>query len=667
MHQLKMHPYQQLLLTLCPGLSHATIIFLVALFHGLVSSMHAYDYRYETCSRSFICGNLGNLGYPFWGGNRPQFCGHPGFEIDCSDGEYALIKITSLTYAVRRIDTTAQTMIVAREDLQYGFSVCSTESLNTTIDPNLFSYVTSSESTSLYVYYNCSSNFSHPLPNSFDCGEGTENATNFFTTDTKLAPRPLCNSMITVPVDGGIAQVIRNATRATTNDLKDALSGGFPLRWMANNTSCDFCFASGGRCGSIPNSTAFACYCPDTPRAFSCNDDQTGSGHPGRIKLAIGLSVSLGLAGIVTLSAATIYIYTNLKTYRKQDKGKNQKVEATFKNFGSLAPKLYSYSEIKKITNSFTDKLGQGGYGSVYKGKLSDGSLVAVKVLSDAKGNGEEFINEVASISRTSHVNIVTLMGFCYKDDKKALIYEFMSNGSLDKYIYEKGSSHPNRLLDWNTSYKIAVGVARGLEYLHRGCNTRIVHFDIKPHNILLSKDFSPKISDFGLAKLGERTQSIISMLDARGTPGYIAPEVFCRSFGGVSHKSDVYSYGMLVLEMVGLRRKANEAGSEQTSEKYFPDYIYDNLELGKDLELQGVMSTDDEEIARKMILVGLWCIQTNPTDRPRMSKVVEMLEGGLQSLQIPPKPFLYSPPAKESAKESLTSSSHSFGETEGG
>ncbi|XP_050277088.1 LEAF RUST 10 DISEASE-RESISTANCE LOCUS RECEPTOR-LIKE PROTEIN KINASE-like 2.1 isoform X4 [Quercus robur] len=288
--------------------------------------------------------------------------------------------------------------------------------------------------------------------------------------------------------------------------------------------------------------------------------------------------------------------------------------------------------------------LGQGGYGGVYKGKLQDGCFVAVKVLKESKGNGEEFLNEVASISRTSHVNIVTLMGFCYEESKRALIYEFMPNGSLEKFIYKENPSNADRQLGWETLYKITVGIARGLEYLHRGCNTRILHFDIKPHNILLDENFCPKISDFGLAKICPREESVISMLGARGTAGYIAPEVICRNFGGVSHKSDVYSYGMMVLEMVG-GRKNIDVSVDRVSEIYFPHWIYKRIELDEELGLQGLISKEDEEIAKKMIIVSLWCIQTDPSSRPSISKVVDMLEGSLDSLQISPKPFLSSPP----------------------
>ncbi|EYU34410.1 hypothetical protein MIMGU_mgv11b022248mg, partial [Erythranthe guttata] len=296
-------------------------------------------------------------------------------------------------------------------------------------------------------------------------------------------------------------------------------------------------------------------------------------------------------------------------------------IEKFLPQHGSLALKRYKYSEIKKITKSFNEKLGQGGYGSVYKGELPDKSLVAVKVLIDTDSNGEEFINEVASISRTSHVNIVNLLGFCYDRKKRALVYEFMPKKSLDKFLKNDCT------LDLDKLYKIAVGVAKGLEYLHT------------------DDDFCPKISDFGLAKLGKKKQSAISMLGTRGTIGYIAPEVFSRNFGGVSYKSDVYSYGMMVLEMVG-ERKLDETETIQSSENYFPDRIYEHaidftVKLG-DLVIE---EEKEEETARKMILVGFWCIQTTPSNRPSMSKVVEMLEGSLQSIQIPPKPVLFTPP----------------------
>jgi serine/threonine protein kinase len=351
------------------------------------------------------------------------------------------------------------------------------------------------------------------------------------------------------------------------------------------------------------------------------------------------------------------YCTSNLMVWWKRDAKKNNhfKTEEIIKSYGLIAPKRYTYSDVKKLTNSFKEKVGQGGYGIVYKGKLPDGRMVAVKILSASKGNGEEFINEVASISRTSHVNIVALLGFCYERTKSALIYEFMPYGSLDKFIYDKGPPITNHHLDSNTMFQIAVGIARGLEYLHRGCNTRILHFDIKPHNILLDEDLRPKISDFGLAKLCKTKESIVSMTGMRGTAGYIAPEVFNRYFGGVSHKSDVYSYGMLILEMVGARKEFDSELS-QTSETYFPHGIYSKLEQGKSFAtLRDITEEEEDNTIKKMVMVSLWCTQTNPSDRPSMGKVIEMLEGSLQSLQFPPKPVMHSP--VRSPQESSTTS----------
>ncbi|KAJ0507491.1 putative glycerophosphodiester phosphodiesterase, protein kinase RLK-Pelle-LRK10L-2 family [Helianthus annuus] len=218
------------------------------------------------------------------------------------------------------------------------------------------------------------------------------------------------------------------------------------------------------------------------------------------------------------------------------------------------------------------------------------------------------------------------------------MLYEFMPNGSLDKF------------LRW---------IARGLEYLHRGCNTRILHFDIKPHNILLDEEFVRKISDFGLAKLCKKKEIIVSVLGARGTAGYMAPEVFISSLGGSSHKSDVYSYGMMILEMTGAR-KHNNARKTSTTESYFPDWIYKQVEVGGNLGDNGVTTEEDDELARKMMMVSLWCIRIDPLDRPSISKVMEMLEGSFESLQVPPRRFESSParPFQDTSLSSTQSSS---------
>ena len=265
---------------------------------------------------------------------------------------------------------------------------------------------------------------------------------------------------------------------------------------------------------------------------------------------------------------------------------------------------------------------------------------MAVKMSENSTGEGEEFINEVATIGLIHHANIVRLLGFCSEGTRRALIYEYMPNESLEKYIFSRDSSISQELLVPKKMVDIALGIARGMEYLHQGCNKRILHFDIKPHNILLDYNFNPKISDFGLAKLCARDQSIVTLTAARGTMGYIAPELYSRNFGGVSYKSDVYSFGMLVLEMVSGRRNSDPSVDSQ-NEVYLPEWIFERVITGQDLVLSREMTGGEKEKVRQLAMVALWCIQWNPKNRPSMTKVVNMLTGRLENLQMPPKPFV--------------------------
>lgn len=293
----------------------------------------------------------------------------------------------------------------------------------------------------------------------------------------------------------------------------------------------------------------------------------------------------------------------------------------------NLMPIKYTYSEIKKMTNNFKDKLGEGGYGTVFKGKLRSGPFVAVKMMANSVVNDKEFISEVATIGRIHQVNVVQPVGFCIEGAKRALVYEYMTRGSLDKYVFSQDGTI---LLSYKKLFEISLGVARGIDYLHRGCHMQILHFDIKPHNILLDENFDPKISDFGLAKLYSRDDSVMTLTAARGTMGYMAPELIYKNIGRVSHKADIYSFGMLLMEMVG-RRKTLNPFADSVSQIYFPSWIYDQLNEGNDLVVQDA-TEEETKMTKKMILVALWCIQMNPVDRPSMNRVLEMLRAMLIS-----------------------------------
>ncbi|KAE8820432.1 iron-deficiency induced receptor-like kinase [Hordeum vulgare] len=302
-----------------------------------------------------------------------------------------------------------------------------------------------------------------------------------------------------------------------------------------------------------------------------------------------------------------------------------------------LGPTRFAYTDITAVTSHFRDKLGQGGYGSVFKGVLSPGNVhVAVKMLDgNSNCNGEDFISEVSTIGRIHHVNVVRLVGFCPEEMRQALIYEYMPQGSLDKYIFSAENN-----FSWDKLNEIALGIARGIDYLHQGCDMQILHFDIKPHNILLDSNFIPKVADFGLAKLYPRDTSFVPSRALRGTIGYIAPEMISRSFGVISSKSDIYSFGMLLLEMAGGRRNA-DPNAANTSKAYYPSWVYDRLIQQDHVgEISTHVDVEMHELERKLCIVGLWCIQMKSNDRPTMSDTIEMLEGSVDALQMPSRPF---------------------------
>ncbi|KAK4259635.1 hypothetical protein QN277_005947 [Acacia crassicarpa] len=330
------------------------------------------------------------------------------------------------------------------------------------------------------------------------------------------------------------------------------------------------------------------------------------------------------------LGAPCALIFLILR-WRRRHQSYYDNVEDFLQNNSNLMPIKYSYSEIKKMTNSFKHKLGEGGYGYVYKGKLRSNRDVAVKLLGKSKSNAQDFISEVATIGRIHHVNVVQLIGFCAERNKQALVYEFMSNGSLDKYIFsEKQGNTP---INYEKIFNISLGIARGIEYLHRGCDMQILHFDIKPHNILLDENFNPKVSDFGLAKLYPLDNSIVSLTNARGTFGYMAPEFLYKNFGGISHKSDVYSFGMLLMEMAGRRKNSNVI--EHSWQTYFAKWVYDQFE--ESIEESNITG-EERGITKKMIIIASHCIQMYPNDRPSMKNVIEMLEGEIELQEaLPP------------------------------
>ncbi|XP_057441279.1 probable LRR receptor-like serine/threonine-protein kinase At1g07650 isoform X2 [Lotus japonicus] len=288
---------------------------------------------------------------------------------------------------------------------------------------------------------------------------------------------------------------------------------------------------------------------------------------------------------------------------------------------------LFTLRQIKAATKNFdaANKIGEGGFGSVYKGLLSDGSVIAVKQLSSkSKQGNREFVNEIGMISGLQHPNLVKLFGCCVEGNQLILIYEYMENNCLSRILFGKDPEN-RRKLDWSTRKKICIGIAKALAYLHEESRIKIIHRDIKASNVLLDKDFNAKVSDFGLAKLIEDDKTHVSTRIA-GTIGYMAPEYAMRGY--LTDKADVYSFGVVALEIVSGKCNTNYRPNEDFV--YLLDWAYVLQERGNLLELvdPDLGSENSTEEVMVMLNVALLCTNASPTLRPTMCQVVSMLEG---------------------------------------
>ncbi|KAL8205460.1 hypothetical protein R6Q57_009011 [Mikania cordata] len=285
--------------------------------------------------------------------------------------------------------------------------------------------------------------------------------------------------------------------------------------------------------------------------------------------------------------------------------------------------RCYTYKDLRVATEDFRpeNKIGQGGFGSVYKGMLQDGLLVAIKILSAASSQGlKEFLTEIIVISNIQHENLVKLHGYCVEGDHRILVYGYLKNGSLDHTLLGRGHSNIN--FSWEIRKKICMGIAKGLAYLHEEVHPHVIHRDIKASNILLDEDFTPKISDFGLAKLFPSHLTHVSTRIA-GTQGYLAPEYAMR--GQLTRKADIYSFGVLLLEIVSGRPNQNRllpVEEQFLLERVWQDYREGELVRLVDPSMEDVITFE----ACRYLKIGLLCAQSLPKNRPPMSDVIRML-----------------------------------------
>ncbi|XP_059316810.1 G-type lectin S-receptor-like serine/threonine-protein kinase B120 isoform X3 [Lycium ferocissimum] len=381
-----------------------------------------------------------------------------------------------------------------------------------------------------------------------------------------------------------------------------------------------------------------------------------------KLKVAIPIGV---IAALLFVSCFTYIYYRKRRSSKVKEsstKSLMQNTEGEGKELiniqdedkGNIDVPFFSLESILVATDDFSEqnKLGQGGFGPVYKGIFSGGREIAVKRLSSHSGQGlNEFKNEVILIARLQHRNLVRLLGYCFQSSEKILLYEYMANKSLDTFIFDRRRC---MILDWSKRFEIIEGIARGLLYLHHDSRLRIIHRDLKTSNILLDEELNPKISDFGLARVVEGKITQGNTNKVVGTYGYMAPEYAID--GLFSTKSDVFSFGIVILEIISGRRNTGFFHQEEASNLLGHAWRLWKEDKAMDLVDQSLHESCNEEEAIKCLNIGLLCVQEDPKDRPNTSNIVMML--GSENIVSLPSPNQPSFMTRKYANNNTSSSS---------
>ncbi|KAJ1291237.1 hypothetical protein BS78_02G301900 [Paspalum vaginatum] len=381
---------------------------------------------------------------------------------------------------------------------------------------------------------------------------------------------------------------------------------------------------------------------PSTPAPSPAHVNVTPTANPpGRTRNKTGIVIAIVLpivAAVLAITMVCLCFFWRRRPSREQ----TPSYSANHGEIESIDSLLLDISTLRAATDNFAEsnRLGEGGFGTVYKGVLPDNQEIAVKRLSQSSGQGiQELKNELVLVAKLQHKNLVRLLGVCLQEHEKLLVYEYMPNKSIDTILFDPEKS---KELDWGQRVKILNGIARGLQYLHEDSQLKIIHRDLKASNVLLDSDYTPKISDFGLARLfgGDRSREVTNRVV--GTYGYMSPEYAMR--GHYSIKSDVFSFGVLVLEILTGRSSSGSINTEQSVDLL--SLVWEHWTMGTIVEvmdpsLRGKVPTEQ---MLKCVHIGLLCVQDNPVDRPKMSTVNIMLSSDTMSLQSPLKPVLFIP-----------------------
>ncbi|XP_039163793.1 LEAF RUST 10 DISEASE-RESISTANCE LOCUS RECEPTOR-LIKE PROTEIN KINASE-like 1.2 isoform X2 [Eucalyptus grandis] len=605
---------------ICGACCHRLV--LVVVLASLVYQAVADDVKYEACA-PWNCGYGLNISYPFWiSGEKESYCGYPNFEITCvekfpvlnfPEGEFIIEEIFHANHSILLVDA-----------LVYN-DTCGAPPHHISFERTPFNL--SSTNADFFFYYNCTlpppPNFAYPV----NCPSNYNYSFALFPKealqDTAVySAVGSCSSPVSVPV-----HVNANTTSLATMDYRKIMEMGFLLNWTA--IDCSDCEESEGRCGFENNN--FVCFCQDGPHSQTCNDGESNR----RKKLVVGFASAGGTAGgIAIIVAIIIFIYRSRqrKKYNQSSFASRSTSSIYFSRTDSEKGNVYhglpifDYDELKNATNNFDPaaELGDGGFGTVFKGKLQDGRVVAVKRLYESNYKRvEQFVNEVEILARLRHPNLVSLYGCTSRQSRRLLlVYEYVPNGTVADHIHgdlAKPGSPP-----WSTRLNIAIETANALVYLHASV---VIHRDVKTNNILLNENFSVKVADFGLSRLFPLNATHVSTAP-QGTPGYVDPEYHqCYQ---LTEKSDVYSFGVVLMELISslpavdITRHRHEINLSALAISKIQSHALHELvdpNLGFDTDYRtGEMITAVAEL-------GFQCLEQGHDMRPSMEEVLKTLK----------------------------------------
>ncbi|XP_062158440.1 LEAF RUST 10 DISEASE-RESISTANCE LOCUS RECEPTOR-LIKE PROTEIN KINASE-like 1.2 isoform X3 [Alnus glutinosa] len=596
---------------------HIFILFIIFIFTNLANLTLSLNQKFQACTPR-ACGNGPNISYPFWIQDEQQpFCGYPNFGITCNE-QNPVLEISNDEYIIKDIFHSNQSLLVANAAVYKD--ACPTPLHNVNLDRTPFNLTFTLYHSDLSFFYNCTSVPAYPT---YEVACASKDNLHSFAVFHEEAYQleKTCQSLVNVPVDMLIGD---NWTSLFHMNYTEILKMGFLLTWSAPN--CSNCENSGGRCGF--DNSEFVCFCLDGDHHKTCHDGKAN----WKLKTIIGVCASIGTVAIMLIIffiyqrrnkkkyAPSSYVSRSISSYPSSVTDPERGVSNYF------GVPLFSYTELEKATNNFDSgkELGEGGFGIVYYGKLQDGRQVAVKRLYENNCRRvEQFMNEIAILTRLRHQNLVSLYGCTSRHSRElVLVYEYVPNGTVADHIH--GEYAKPGALPWPTRMKIALETASALTYLHA---SDTIHRDVKTNNILLDDNFCVKVADFGLSRLFPTDVTHVSTAP-QGTPGYVDPEYHeCYQLTG---KSDVFSFGVVLIELI-----SSMPAVDITRHRH--EINLSNMAINKiqnhtlhELVDQSLGFKSDYTVQRMITAVAelaFQCLQHDKDLRPSMAEVLEALQ----------------------------------------